>query len=114
RLRRIQREAGRAIHPMFAPLLDAGLTSDGRPYFVFEYVRGLPVATHCTHYGLDRAARLAIVSTVGVALAAAHGAGVSHGALRASNVIVSAPSGPGAIRVLDLGEAMVLAAIGTD
>jgi len=111
RLRQVQRNAARATQPAFARLFDAGLTLERRPYFVYEYVRGLPVVLHCEHFGLDRAARLAIIRAVGVALAAAHRAGLAHGAVRASNVIVSAPGGAGAIRVLDLGETAAIAAI---
>ena len=114
RLQPVQRKAAGFTHPVFARLFEAGLTPEGRPYFVYEYVRGLPILLHCEHFGLDRAARMAMVSAVGAALVAAHRAGLAHGALRAANVIVSTPGGIDAIRMLDLGEAEAIAAIRAD
>jgi serine/threonine-protein kinase len=114
RLRQVQRKAARVTHPAFAPMLEAGVSVEGRPYLVYEYVRGLPVLLHSEHHGLDRAARLAVVSAVGAAVALIHRAGLAHGALRPSNVLVSSTGDGGAIRVLDLGEAEALGAIRPD
>ena len=62
-------------HPNIARLLDGGTTEDGLPYFVMEYVEGLPIDEYCDANGLDVTERLAALSP-----------GVRRGPLRASAV----------------------------
>src|SRR4029453_15128476 len=47
-------------HPNIATVFDAGLTDDGRPYFVMEYVPGLPITTYADQHALPIVARLAL------------------------------------------------------
>ena len=111
RLQAEQRRIAAVNHPAFARMLEAGIV-ELRPYFLFEYVRGLPILMHCERQGLGIDARLALVDAVSAAMAHAHRAGLVHGALCASNVVITGASGPFALRIQDLGERQALAACG--
>jgi serine/threonine protein kinase len=111
RLLEEQRRVARVNHPAFAKMLEAGVAS-GRPYFLFEYIRGLPIRMYCDRRRLGVDARLALVEAVAAAMADAHRAGLAHGALSASNIVITGASGPLASRILDLGERQALAAAG--
>ncbi len=95
----------RLEHPHIARLLDGGLTPAGEPYFVMEYVAGLPITDHCAHRGLAVEDRLRLFLAACEAVAAAHRAQVVHRDLKPSNILVD---GAGEVKLLDFGIAKVL------
>lgn len=76
-------------HPGIAALHDAGMTDDGRPFFVLDYVRGEPITRHAEKQGLSRDARLLLVLEVLQAIGAAHRLGIVHRDLKPSNILVT-------------------------
>src|SRR5262245_35089982 len=92
-------------HPNIARLLDGGTTEDGLPYFVMEYVEGLPLDTYCDTHKLSIAERLQLFRTVCSAVQHAHERGVIHRDLKPANVLVT---GSGVPKLLDFGIARVL------
>jgi eukaryotic-like serine/threonine-protein kinase len=97
-------------HPNIATLLDGGITSDGRPYFVLEYVPGLPITEHCEVEGLPSEDRLRLFVAVCEAVQHAHDRGVVHRDLKPSNILVAVPEsgGPATAKLLDFGIARLL------
>jgi non-specific serine/threonine protein kinase/serine/threonine-protein kinase len=94
-------------HPNVARLIDGGSTDDGSPYFVMEFVDGLPIDRYCHVNGLSVAARLALFLKVCGAVHYAHQRLVVHRDLKASNILVT---GDGTPKLLDFGIAKLLAA----
>ncbi len=94
-------------HPHIASLLDAGVTPDGQPYLVLEYVEGTPIDRHCEAQALDVAARLRLFLDVLDAVGHAHAALIVHRDLKPSNVLVRTD---GQVKLLDFGIAKLLAA----
>ena len=92
-----------------AMLRDHGVTASRQPYFLFDYVRGLPIAAHCDRFALGRDARLALVARVDTVLDAIHAAGLVHGGISSSNILVTGAAGAWEPRVLDLGVRAALA-----
>jgi tetratricopeptide (TPR) repeat protein len=95
----------RLSHPNIARLLDGGLSSDGRPYFVMEYVEGAPLAQYCATHSLGLRARLECVLQICAALQFAHRQLVVHLDIKPSNVIVNEV---GEAKLLDFGIARLL------
>ncbi|HXI49810.1 MAG TPA: serine/threonine-protein kinase [Steroidobacteraceae bacterium] len=95
----------RLSHPNIARLLDGGLSSDGRPFFVMEYVEGTPLVDYCTANSLGLRARLDCILQVCAALQFAHRQLVVHLDIKPSNVIVTAA---GEVKLLDFGIAKLL------
>jgi eukaryotic-like serine/threonine-protein kinase len=95
----------RLSHPNIARLLDGGLSSDGRPYFVMEYVEGAPLTQHCTTHSLGLRARIGCVLQICAALQFAHRQLVVHLDIKPSNVLVSET---GEVKLLDFGIARLL------
>ena len=92
-------------HPNIARLIDGGSTEDGAPYFVMEYVDGLPIDQYCTAHHLSVDARLALFHHVCAAVQYAHQHLVVHRDLKASNILVTADGTP---KLLDFGIAKLL------
>ena len=92
-------------HPNIARLLDGGSTADGSPYFVMEYVDGLPIDRYCETQRLSISARLRLFGHVCAAVHYAHQHLVVHRDLKASNILVTADGVP---KLLDFGIAKVL------
>src|SRR5687768_10857387 len=92
-------------HPNIAKVFDAGTTSDGRPYFVMELVKGVPVTEYCDKNNLDIRQRLELVAQVCGAVQHAHQKGVIHRDIKPSNVLVTrADAGaPGLAKIIDFG-----------
>lgn len=92
-------------HPNIARLLDGGLTEDGRPYLVMEYVDGLPITTYCDEHRLDIRERLRLFADVCAAVQHAHQNLVIHRDLKPSNILVSTD---GRVHLLDFGIAKLM------
>jgi len=92
-------------HPNVARLIDGGSTDDGSPYFVMEYVDGLPIDAYCTANQLSIDARLAVFRSVCAAVHYAHQHLVVHRDLKVSNILVTADGVP---KLLDFGIAKLL------
>jgi serine/threonine-protein kinase len=92
-------------HPNISRLLDGGVTEDGRPYLVMEYVAGLPIDVYCDRMRLSLRERLRVFLTVLGAVEHAHHNLVVHRDLKPSNILVS-PSGE--VKLLDFGIAKLL------
>jgi eukaryotic-like serine/threonine-protein kinase len=90
-------------HPNIAKVLDAGATETGRPYFVMEYIRGVPILEHCDTEKLDTKARLELFSSVCHAIQHAHQKGIIHRDIKPSNVLVTMHDGVALPKVIDFG-----------
>jgi len=92
-------------HPNIANLVDGGTTNDGLPYFVMEYVEGLPVTEFCDGHELDTNERLALFREICSVISYAHQNLVVHRDLKPSNIIVTDDGTP---KLLDFGIAKLL------
>ena len=93
------------VHPHIARLLDGGVTDDGRPYLVMEYVDGVPITSYCDAQALDLRARLRLFADVCGAVQHAHQNLVIHRDLKPSNILISTD---GRVHLLDFGIAKLL------
>jgi serine/threonine protein kinase/tetratricopeptide (TPR) repeat protein len=93
----------RMSHPNIAQVLDAGHTESGRPYFVMEFVDGLPIARYCHARELPLRSRLELFVQVCAAVQHAHQKGVIHRDLKPSNVLVAEIDGRPVPKVIDFG-----------
>src|SRR5439155_8364371 len=91
-----------------AKVFDAGSTATGRPYFVMELVRGLPITDYCDQARLTTADRLRLFAQVCRAVQHAHQKGVIHRDLKPSNVLVTLHDGEPVPKVIDFGVAKAL------
>jgi len=92
-------------HPHIAHVYDAGATADGRPYFVMEYVPGIPITDYCDRNLLGFRERLALFQQVCQAVQHAHQRGIIHRDLKPSNVLVTLLDGKPVPKVIDFGVA---------
>lgn len=92
-------------HRNIAGLLDGGVTDDGRPYFVMEYVTGSPITTYCQERGLSIRDRVQLFRQVCAAVQYAHQNLVVHRDLKPGNILVSSD---GTVKLLDFGIAKIL------
>lgn len=92
-------------HPNIARLIDGGTTSDGRPYFVMEYVHGMPVREFVESRKLSLDDRLSLFRTICGAVEHAHRNLVVHRDLKSSNILVTSEGVP---KLLDFGIAKLL------
>ena len=92
-------------HPFIARLLDAGTTPDGRPFFVMDYVKGVPVDVFCRQLSLRVKDRLLLFLRICEAVSHAHRNLVVHRDLKPGNIFVTADGTP---RLLDFGVAKLL------
>ena len=76
-------------HPNIAKVLDAGATDTGRPYFVMELVKGVPITEYCDEHQLTPRQRLELFVPVCQAVQHAHQKGIIHRDLKPSNVLVA-------------------------
>jgi serine/threonine protein kinase len=92
-------------HPNIAKVLDAGTTDSGRPYFVMELVRGIPITKFCDENKLATRERLDLFIKVCHAVQHAHQKGIIHRDLKPSNVLVTLhdPDRVGVPKVIDFG-----------
>ena len=92
-------------HPHIAKVLDAGTTSTGRPFFVMELVRGIPITQYCDQEHLTPKQRLELFLPVCQAVQHAHQKGIIHRDLKPSNVLVALYDGHPIPKVIDFGVA---------
>ncbi|QDU39570.1 Serine/threonine-protein kinase PknB [Maioricimonas rarisocia] len=97
-------------HPNIALILDGGTTATGRPYFVMELVRGVPMTEYCDQHALSVPERLHLFLDVCSAVEHAHQKGVIHRDLKPSNILVTTRDGAAVPKVIDFGVAKVMAA----
>ena len=95
----------RITHPNITRLLDGGITEEGMPYFVMEYVEGLPIDQYADANRLTISQRLELFRTVCGAVQHAHRNLVIHRDLKPANILVGAD---GTVKLLDFGIAKVL------
>jgi len=96
-------------HPGVAKALDAGVTPQGRPYFVMELVKGLPLVEYCRKQRLPLRDRLRLFVDVCAAVHHAHQRGIIHRDLKPSNVLVAIQEGRPMPKVIDFGVAKATA-----
>jgi len=97
---------GRLTHPHIAELLDAGISAEGSPYLVIEYVDGVAIDQYCDEHKLDLDARIKLFLDVLSAVAEAHVNLIVHRDIKPSNVLVR---NDGQVKLLDFGIAKLLA-----
>jgi len=90
-------------HPNIARVFDAGPTESGRPYFVMELVRGIPITDYCDREQLSIPGRLGLFVLVCQAVQHAHQKGIIHRDLKPSNVLVTLHDGVPVPKVIDFG-----------
>ncbi len=95
-------------HPNIATVLDAGTTETGRPYFVMELVRGLPITKFCDENNLTARERLELFVSVCHAVQHAHQRGIIHRDIKPSNILVTLHDGRPVPKVIDFGIAKAL------
>ena len=92
-------------HPNIAKVFDAGTTDTGRPYFVMELVKGIPITRYCDERRLTTRERLELFIPVCQAVQHAHQKGIIHRDLKPSNVLVALYDGKPVPKVIDFGVA---------
>lgn len=92
-------------HPNIARVLDAGSTESGRPYFVMDLVKGIPITDYCDREQLCTRERLELFVPVCQAIQHAHQRGVIHRDIKPTNVMVTLHDGTPVPKVIDFGVA---------
>jgi len=100
-----QRTLAQLNHPLIARLYDADTLDDGTPWFVMEYVDGIPLTDYCRKHECSVEQRLQLFQSVCEAVQHAHGHAVIHRDLKPSNILVK---NDGSVRLLDFGIAKQL------
>jgi len=95
-----QRMLAQLNHPSIARLYDADALADGTPWFVMEYVDGVPLTEYCRERNCSTRERLALLRSVCEAVQYAHQHAVIHRDLKPSNILVKSD---GTVRLLDFG-----------
>jgi tetratricopeptide (TPR) repeat protein len=95
-------------HPNIAKVLDGGATDTGRPFFVMEYVKGMPITEYCEAARLSVPERLQLFVQVCSAVQHAHQKGIIHRDLKPSNILVAPYDDRPVPKVIDFGLAKAL------
>jgi non-specific serine/threonine protein kinase/serine/threonine-protein kinase len=95
-------------HPNIARVLDGGQTAMGRPYFVMDLVKGLPITEYCDQNHLTLRERLELFRSVCQAVQHAHHKGIIHRDIKPSNVLVSRHDSTPVVKVIDFGIAKAM------
>jgi len=101
-------------HPNIAKVLDGGTTDSGRPYFVMELIKGVPITDYCDQNQLSTNERLELFITVCKAVQHAHQKGIIHRDLKPSNILVTLHDGTPVVKVIDFGVAKAVSQQLTD
>ena len=96
-------------HPNIAKVFDAGATGTGRPYFVMELVKGIPITEYCDKNNLETRQRLELFVDVCKAVQHAHQKGIIHRDIKPSNVLITLHDGKPVPKVIDFGIAKATA-----
>jgi eukaryotic-like serine/threonine-protein kinase len=96
-------------HPSIAKVFDAGSTADGRPYFVMEYVAGLPITAYCDRHKLNIWQRIRLLIAVCEGVQHAHQKAIIHRDLKPSNILVSEGESNPIPHIIDFGVAKATA-----
>jgi tetratricopeptide (TPR) repeat protein/serine/threonine protein kinase len=92
-------------HANIAKALDGGQTAGGRPYFVMELVKGVPITDYCDQNQVPIRQRLELFLTVCQAVQHAHQKGIIHRDIKPSNVLVASHDGVPIVKIIDFGVA---------
>ncbi len=95
-------------HPAISKVLDAGTTPQGAPYFVMEYVAGVPVTNYCDTHRLTTRQRLELFIQVCEGVQHAHHKAIIHRDLKPSNLLVHEVDGRPVPKIIDFGVAKAL------
>jgi serine/threonine protein kinase len=95
-------------HPNIAQVFDAGADEAGRPYFVMELVRGIPITDYCDQAELSTRQRLELFISVCHAVQHAHQKGVIHRDIKPGNILVTLHDGTPVPKVIDFGIAKAM------
>jgi eukaryotic-like serine/threonine-protein kinase len=90
-------------HPNIAKVLDAGATETGRPFFVMELVKGIPITRYCDENHLGTEQRLRLFVQVCQAIQHAHQKGIIHRDIKPSNILVADHDGVPVPKIIDFG-----------
>jgi len=90
-------------HPNIARVFDAGATETGRPYFVMELARGIPITDYCDRHKLSARERLQLFIGVCQAVQHAHQKGIIHRDLKPSNILVVIQDDRAVPKIIDFG-----------
>src|SRR5579859_927595 len=99
-------------HQNIAHVLDAGTTTSGRPYFVMELVKGMPITKFCDDNHLTPRERLELFVPVCQAIQHAHQKGIIHRDVKPSNILIALYDGKPVPKVIDFGVAKATEATG--
>ncbi|MCH8119783.1 MAG: serine/threonine protein kinase, partial [Planctomycetes bacterium] len=95
-------------HPNIASVHDAGTTKSGLPYFVMEFVKGVPITEHCDRQKSSIEERLRLFSDICDAIQYAHQKGIIHRDIKPSNILVSFDRERAVPKVIDFGIAKAI------
>src|SRR5262249_50689926 len=95
-------------HENIAKILDAGMTEQGRPFFVMELVKGLPLTRFCDENKLDIEERLDLFMKICSAVQHAHQKGIVHRDLKPNNILVGLYDDKAVPKIIDFGLAKAL------
>ena len=90
-------------HPAIARVFEAGSTAEGRPYFVMEYVAGIPITAYCDKHKLTVRQRMELFIQVCEGVQHAHQKAIIHRDLKPSNILVCEVDGKPRPRIIDFG-----------
>jgi serine/threonine protein kinase/tetratricopeptide (TPR) repeat protein len=95
-------------HPNIAKVLDGGETASGRPYFVMELVKGVPITDFCDQNHVPIRQRLELFIHVCQAVQHAHQKGIIHRDIKPSNVMIVSHDGTPVPKIIDFGVAKAI------
>lgn len=95
----------RMSHPHIAQVYDGGITEDGRPFFVMEFVAGVAITDYCDRHQLSTDARLQLFLEICDGVQHAHLKGIIHRDLKPSNLLVMTQDSRAAAKIIDFGVA---------